>query len=331
MRKRMLATALLVAMLLTLCAGALAETVGYVTSTGLNIRESASASAKVLRCAKNGDKLIILREQGDWYYVQFNGVVFGYVAKKYVSKQSPTSSGNGGSSAGTTKTTTASSEGLTTIAALGKPPATSREGDRGDDVLKLQKALKILGFYSGGCDGIYGEMTVKAVKSFQKARGMSQDGIAGKVTIKLMFGESAADEVKFKTEKLSWNNGGSNFVPRGAVFTVKDVWTGTTFQVKRWAGYNHIDCEPLTAADTAKMLACYGGAWSWNRRPILIQYNNRVVAASMNGMPHEDDPYTGNNFEGHFCIHLYESKTHGSAQVDAAHQSAVDTAAKFAW
>ncbi len=41
--------------------------------------------------------------------------------------------------------------------------------------------------------------------------------------------------------------------PRGAVATVTDVDSGITYQVKRTGGSKHADCQPLTAADTAKM------------------------------------------------------------------------------
>jgi hypothetical protein len=93
--------------------------------------------------------------------------------------------------------------------------------------------------------------------------------------------------------------------------------------VKRWAGANHIDAEPLTAADTATMKSIYGGSWSWNRRAILVKYNGHVYAASMNGMPHGTTTISSNNFNGHFCIHFYNSRTHETNRVDANHQNAV--------
>ena len=97
-------------------------------------------------------------------------------------------------------------EGIDSIADIGDAPATSRFGDSGSDVKKLQQALKLLNYYTGAIDGKYGSGTEEAVKKFQKSKGMSQDGIAGKVTIKLLFGEDAADadEEKYTTEELDW-------------------------------------------------------------------------------------------------------------------------------
>ena len=39
----------------------------------------------------------------------------------------------------------------------------------------------------------------------------------------------------------------------------------------------------------------------------------------------------GNNFDGHFCIHFYGSKTHGTKKVDAMHQNCVAEAMKHSW
>ena len=162
---------------------------------------------------------------------------------------------------------------------------------------------------------------------------MSQDGIAGKVTIKLLFGEDAADadEEKYTTEELDWFKNGSSTIPKGAKFEIMDCKTGKKFTVKRWSGANHIDAEPLTAEDSATMKSIYGGSWSWDRRAILVKYNGHVYAASMNGMPHEDDTISDNDFDGHFCVHFTGSKTHGTQRVDEDHQSCVQTALKYTW
>ncbi|MDR0897170.1 MAG: peptidoglycan-binding protein [Oscillospiraceae bacterium] len=314
------------------------EKTGYVTSTGLYIRESASTKADALKCAKNGEKLTILKTQGDWYYVRY-GVVYGYVAKKYVSLSKSGSSSSSSSS---------SDDAPDRIADLGKAPATTRIGDRGSDVKKLQQALKILGYYSGNCDGIFGENTEKAVIRFQKKKGLTQDGIAGKGTIRLLFGEEAADAGSSSssssgsgsssgssskiTEKLNWfDDRVASMIPKGTHFTIKDIRSGRTFRAKHLFGTNHMDAEPLTEEDTGIMKKCYGGDWSWDRRPILILCAGRVFAASMNGMPHGDQSIYDNDFDGQFCIHFVDSKTHGTDKVDPDHQAAINEAARAEW
>ena len=46
-------------------------------------------------------------------------------------------------------------------------------------VLIAQDDLNTLGFRTGGLDGIFGSRTTEAVKSYQRSRGLSQDGIVG--------------------------------------------------------------------------------------------------------------------------------------------------------
>ena len=61
--------------------------------------------------------------------------------------------------------------------------ALSKLGSRGTEVRNIQTKLKSLGYYSGTVDGIYGTGTQRAVKAFQKACGLTVDGIAGPKTL----------------------------------------------------------------------------------------------------------------------------------------------------
>ena len=57
--------------------------------------------------------------------------------------------------------------------------------DEGEDVAKLQAMLEQEGYdleYCGGCDGVFGEGTEYAVKSFQKAMQLEVDGVVGEKT-----------------------------------------------------------------------------------------------------------------------------------------------------
>lgn len=62
----------------------------------------------------------------------------------------------------------------------------SKLGSRGDEVRRIQKKLKELGYYKGSVDGIYGTSTKKAVTAFQKNCGITADGIAGAKTLKFL-------------------------------------------------------------------------------------------------------------------------------------------------
>ena len=112
----------------------------------------------------------------------------------------------------------------------------------------------------------------------------------------------------------------------GSNVTVTDVLTRQTFHVHRRGGIYHADCEPLTKADTAIILGLYGGSTSWARRAVWVTANGVTYAASMNFMNHGEQTIYTNGFNGHFCIHFYNSRTHGTNNIDPDHQSAIKLA-----
>lgn len=63
-----------------------------------------------------------------------------------------------------------------------------REGAEGNITYILQAALYLEGHNPHGMDGIFGSGTEIAVKSFQRANGLSADGIAGENTFAKLFG-----------------------------------------------------------------------------------------------------------------------------------------------
>ena len=300
---------------------------GTITKDKIFFRIKASASGGYYCRLMKGDKVEVSSVEGDFYRVTY-GKRTGYVMTDYVKLSS-----SAVKALDKTKTTTVKNDpkmsGITKISQI-EVPATSKRGNSGAKVVALQQALKIKGYYKLAIDGSYGDGTVTAVKAFQKAKGMTQSGEADNATIKALFGENAAN-YQNTTERLDWFNGGSDKIPKGAKFIVKDVLTGKTFECKRWSGYTHMDSEPLTAEDTKTMKSIYGGSWSWDRRAILVMYNGHVYAASMNGMPHGTTTISGNDFDGHFCIHFYGSKTHETNKVDTAHQNAVARAMRATW
>ena len=68
---------------------------------------------------------------------------------------------------------------------------TLRAGMTGTDVKQLQENLIQLGYLTGKADGVYGVKTVAAVRAFQKANGLTSDGVAGKATQQLLYGGNA--------------------------------------------------------------------------------------------------------------------------------------------
>ena len=64
--------------------------------------------------------------------------------------------------------------------------ALSKYGSRGSEVRTIQDKLRRWGYYTGSVDGIYGSLTVSAVKKFQQKNGLTVDGIAGTKTLTAM-------------------------------------------------------------------------------------------------------------------------------------------------
>lgn len=87
--------------------------------------------------------------------------------------------------------------GETEAATPASPPLTAptlRKGDKGEAVAALQKKLIGLGYDLGkwGADGDFGAATEKAVKAFQKASGLVDDGIVGEKTRKALEAKTEA-------------------------------------------------------------------------------------------------------------------------------------------
>lgn len=76
---------------------------------------------------------------------------------------------------------------IISIAALISPPDSVTQaqertlywGSRGSEVTTLQQKLKQWGYYHGFVDGVYGSVTYKAVRDFQRKNGLRADGVVG--------------------------------------------------------------------------------------------------------------------------------------------------------
>ncbi|NLJ64325.1 MAG: peptidoglycan-binding protein [Christensenellaceae bacterium] len=208
-------------------------------------------------------------------------------------------------------------------------PQPTKPGEQGSQVKLLQNKLIEEGFLHEGVDfAVYDESTRSAVAVFQAQNGIRATGIADLDTLLILFRKPKA-KLGY-TQVPEWYAGGSDLIPFGAIFEVKDVRSGAIFSVYRMMGESHLDAEPLSKEDTEKMKKAYP-KWSWDRRPILIRYKGQVYAASMNGKPHSYQSNKKSGFPGHFCIHFAFSRGDSSQRLDAMHQQAVLEAAATQW
>jgi hypothetical protein len=135
---------------------------------------------------------------------------------------------------------------------------------------------------------------------------------------------------KSKVVKLDWYKTGKDVLKRGAYGYLYDIDTGIRMRIKRMGGTNHADVEPATAADTAKLKKIAGGKFSWTCHAVILQANGQYVACSINTLPHGDQTILNNGYNGQFCMHMVNSRTHGSNKINPNHQACINRAYKWA-
>lgn len=128
---------------------------------------------------------------------------------------------------------------------------------RGEDVKRLQEQLLQHGFTPGTADCVFGEKTESAVIAFQKARGLSADGIAGAKTMAALSTEpEAALSESLLSDFLAYLYAqlGSIYVWGAQGEAVYDGMFsgGRAFTAKAW-----IEKRETTARNAARALALY--------------------------------------------------------------------------
>lgn len=125
-----------------------------------------------------------------------------------------------GSSVSGSTSGTASSEIYTA-----KNPNTLQSGDSGSKVTQLQNALKLLGFYTGGVDGKFGSGTKNAVIQFQRANGLTADGLAGTKTQTLLYAQ-VNNGISGGTSSSGSSSSGTSSGTSGFTRTLRKGYTG---------------------------------------------------------------------------------------------------------
>lgn len=205
-------------------------------------------------------------------------------------------------------------------------------------VIKFQKK------YGLKVDGIAGSQTLGKIA---KLRGIKSTTVAAAAVKSATSRGDIAP--RGSIERLPWFTSVNSLFGIGDIVTVTDVNTGLKLQVKRTYGHNHADVETLTAADTQILKRIAGGDWNWTRRAVIVEVHGHRIAASIAPRPHagrDDKPANvtvsnrsgdygtgenldtvkGNGMDGHFDMHFYGSRTHGTNRVDEAHQKMVQKA-----
>lgn len=82
-----------------------------------------------------------------------------------------------------------------------------KQGDKGDEVKEIQRRLIELKHLTGSADGTFGAGTKTAVIAFQKAAGLTADGVVGSGTLNKLFSlDKGGEDVTYTT--LSYGDSG---------------------------------------------------------------------------------------------------------------------------
>ncbi len=114
-------------------------------------------------------------------------------------------------------------------------------GSRGSQVTAMQKKLIALGYLKDTADGSYGPATKAAVKSFEKANGLTADGKADDTMLSLLsIRYDSAPRITITASSLNVRKGaGSKYAKLGAVKKGKTyiVLSQKTVSGSKWYGF----------------------------------------------------------------------------------------------
>ena len=249
----------------------------------------------------------------------------------------------GGSSSGSSSSSSSSgsSNSSSSTSSLLNTSLTLQQGTKNDEVLKLQNMLTSLGFYTGNKTGNFGEKTADAVIAYQKSKGLTADGIAGKKTL-------AAINADYSGSSVIGNNNGNANAPtpsmannvryenfynwrrnyaNGEYCTVYDFSTGYSWKLRIMTKDAHMDAEPATAEDTAIMIKAFGNKTTWTPKPVWVTFSDgKTYIGSTHDVPHSPQHLTSNNFAGHLCVHfpIPMSKAESIGSYAVSHQEAIN-------
>ena len=223
--------------------------------------------------------------------------------------------------------------------------STLKRGSQGTLVKNMQQKLKDLGYYTGSVTGNFGTITEEAVRSFQRANGLTADGVAGVSTLNKLYamsgsgttggtenpggssgGQTTTAPNAASVRNVNWYTGIRPKYKAGTVMQIYDFATGYTWQCVMMSNGAHADSQPRTADDTAIMYKAFGNKNTWTPKAVWITMpDGQTYIASMHNVPHLSGSIKDNNFDGHLCIHFPRemSEAEETGPYAVSHQKAI--------
>ncbi|MBR4905907.1 MAG: peptidoglycan-binding protein [Clostridia bacterium] len=204
------------------------------------------------------------------------------------------------------------------------------QGDKGEDVVRIQTRLFDLGFYTYKPTGSFQTVTRSAVVSYQAACGLSADGRIGEDTMRSLFtlgakrvdfhaevplSFTAQGAITQKGEPVSWKTVREKLT-EGETYHVRNAATGETVSLVFSSGEKHAETavpeRPYSerTAAVSMLTAWLGSANSFYKCAVLFELDGQWIAASMQ--------WDG---EAHACVYFKDSTSHVLNLPDAEHEA----------
>lgn len=217
----------------------------------------------------------------------------------------------------------------------------------GEMVVRIQLRLRELGYFNYKPTGNFQSMTVEATKKFQQKQTddngspIIADGTVGEQTLNILFehnamradidiwipiGKSLSGSPSVTGELVDWSEVKS-LLTEGKSYIVHDYNTGAVWNMTFTGGDNHAEMECTSADDTALYRKAFGDTFNYSKRPVVIEIEGRLVAASLQGYPHGEDKVSNNDMAGHACMFFNGSLSDVGNWPDVEHQTLIYKAA----
>ena len=220
--------------------------------------------------------------------------------------------------------------------------------EEGELIAMIQTRIRDLGYFLFKPTGRYQTLTRNKMQLFQRNQTdengapIIADGTVGQQTLGLLFstkavrapigtgvhfpnlkknGKSQAPGQRMKWEDVKLK------LQIGSTYEVTDFNTGDMYRMQFIGGEQHAEMECVTVGDTAVFKEQFGNEFNYYKRPVLINVDGVMVAASIQGQPHGDDTVSGNGMTGHACLFFEGSRAHVGGLMDVEHVNNIHTAA----
>lgn len=209
------------------------------------------------------------------------------------------------------------------------------QGDKGEEVVRVQTRLFDLGYYTYKPTGSFRTVTKTAVVSYQAASGLMSDGSVGQETMRALF-SNTAKRVDFHAEipltytaqgaiaekgnPISWKAVRPKLTEDTA-YRIRNAATGEDISLVFETGENHAEMKlPKKLAEqrtaTAMLNKWLGSSNSFYKCAVLFELDGQWIAASMQW-----------NGTDRVCLYFKGSTSHVLNLPDVEHEANIKKAA----